>query len=118
MPGQTIHFNADTRRAEREKSTITIGGRKFRPVQRTVALMDEMATQVPEAFSGVNLEDREKDPTKELHALNKQIAFLIVDQETSEKPDIEFLNSELDIEDAYALLDALSPSADNIRARD
>jgi hypothetical protein len=121
MPSKTptpaINFNADENKKKRSEGVITIGGREFHPVAKTVALMDQIAQDAPEVF-GKAL-DREKDPTRELHLVNVQVNALIADSE-GKSPGMEFLNDELDLEDGYTLLNMLAadPTGEKEKAQD
>jgi hypothetical protein len=103
----TVGYNADTASAERSAKQIVIGGRSFSVRKRTVKVMEELKDAAPEAFGLVEIS--KEDPLGEIRVINKQINVMLRDAD-GEEPGMEFLDEELDIEDAYRLMETLSPS--------
>jgi hypothetical protein len=103
----TSSFNADKISADRSKATITIGGRNFHPRKRTVKLMDEWASVSPDGGRATEVEI--EDPVDLFRSISKQLNVLLRDDENNE-PGVDFLDEELDVEEGFSLLEALTPS--------
>lgn len=114
------HFDADAKSAKREGRVVTIGGRDFKPKKRSVKVMRLIGRFTKEAaVINKQLEDGE-DPDPELQMellvpMCKQIGALLIDKSDSPLSGIgadaddgtallEFLEEELDYEDATGLM--------------
>jgi hypothetical protein len=113
VPGS---FNADERAAVRAQREIIIGGQTFHPRKRTMQMMAEWSDATPNADEA---QDPDRDPMDNFRDVFKQLRVFLVNDE-HEVPDQEFLESELDVEEAVDLLISLQPtlSFEQERARD
>jgi hypothetical protein len=111
-------FNADQKAGEREKSTVTIGGKKFNPRRRTTKLMRDFRKlgredDALEREIGVLADDDDEkrgaleDEREQL--TYKMVAHLLKAKGDTPDPDPEFLEEHLDIEEVGDLLQFLMP---------
>jgi hypothetical protein len=109
-------YDADARAKKRTESKIVIGGREFFPRKKSMQMMGEWNEVAPKAEVA---EDPDRDPMENFRDVYKQVQVFVQDSEGG-RPDLEFLEAELDVEDAVDLLMILQPSMgqEAERARD
>lgn len=107
-----VGFDADAAAKKRGEQNIVIGERQFHARKKTAEVMDEWIDVTPDTPPKKD-EDapQSKDEMKaNIENVFKQVAVLIADDQ-GETPEVDFLRAELDIEEANAILERLSPPA-------
>jgi hypothetical protein len=114
-----VTYNADEKAGQRFRGSITIGGKTFHPRKKSGRLMKQLIADGPDPLP------EGAEPTKEQSAENidyvyQQLAVLLVpaDQEgevqqslaEQDEKAMEWLEDELDFEDAQELIAKLMPN--------
>jgi hypothetical protein len=104
-------LNADAKSREREASEITIGERIFHPRRLTLSVMSQWQDVSPDPNS-----DDDVTAIEALRQVLAQVEVLIVDEEGN-APDQQFLEEQLDFEQAGNILRELGPRFEDESAR-